>query len=243
MLQRVSIALIVSFSLLGSATVVRGEPKDPKIKLAAQRGLDWLVGEQHRSGYWEANQGQYRVAMTALSANAMLCEGSTTTRGRLAKPIAKAVEAANNDAILMAFNVEAVGKDDAPVIEVTRLFTTEVPEFSARARVRANAVASRADTSGLRVHFSGACGGRGDPSRWPPHSGSEQDRLSETMRCAAQPTPAVMQELEAHVRGQLEAVTEAGLIDDPTPAPEEDEEDTLESDLAEGLDFGQVMPS
>lgn len=52
-----------------------------------------------------------------------------------------------------------------------------------------------------------------------------------------------MQELEAHVRGQLEAVTEAGLIDDPTPAPEEDEEDTLESDLAEGLDFGQVMPS
>ena len=52
-----------------------------------------------------------------------------------------------------------------------------------------------------------------------------------------------MQELEAHVRGQLEAVTEAGLTDDPTPAPEEDEEDTLESDLAEGLDFGQVMPS
>ena len=92
MLQRVSIVLIVSFSLLGSATVVRGEPKDPKIKLAAQRGLDWLVGEQHRSGYWEANQGQYRVAMTALAANAMLCEGSTTTRGRLAKPISKAVD-------------------------------------------------------------------------------------------------------------------------------------------------------
>ena len=92
MLQRVSIVLIVSCSLLGAATVARGESKDPKIKLAAQRGLDWLVGEQHRSGYWEANQGQYRVAMTALSANAMLCEGSTTTRGRLAKPISKAVD-------------------------------------------------------------------------------------------------------------------------------------------------------
>jgi hypothetical protein len=52
------------------------------------------------------------------------------------QPIARAVEAANNDSILMAFNVEAVGKDDAPVIEVTRLFSTEVPEFSARARVR-----------------------------------------------------------------------------------------------------------
>ena len=52
------------------------------------------------------------------------------------QPIARAVEAANNDSILMAFNVEAVGKDEAPVIEVTRLFSTEVPEFSARARVR-----------------------------------------------------------------------------------------------------------
>jgi hypothetical protein len=52
------------------------------------------------------------------------------------QPIAQAVEAANNATILMAFNVEALGKDDAPVIDVTRVFTTEVPEFSARGRVR-----------------------------------------------------------------------------------------------------------
>jgi hypothetical protein len=52
-------------------------------------------------------------------------------------PVAKAVEAANTDAIIMAFNVEAVGKDDAPVIDVTRLFTTEVQEFNARTRLRA----------------------------------------------------------------------------------------------------------
>ena len=51
-------------------------------------------------------------------------------------PIAQAVGAANNETILMAFNIEALGKDDAPVIDVTRLFTTEVPEFSARGRVR-----------------------------------------------------------------------------------------------------------
>ena len=37
----------------------------------------------------------------------------------------------------MAFNIEALGKDDAPVIDVTRLFTTDVPEFSGRTRVRA----------------------------------------------------------------------------------------------------------
>lgn len=54
-------------------------------------------------------------------------------------PIARAVQAANNQTILMAFNIESLGKDEAPVIEVTRLFTTEVPEFSARARLRARA--------------------------------------------------------------------------------------------------------
>ena len=52
-------------------------------------------------------------------------------------PIARAVEAANHSTILMAFNIEAFGKDDASVIDVTRLFTTDVPEFSARGRVRA----------------------------------------------------------------------------------------------------------
>jgi hypothetical protein len=54
-----------------------------------------------------------------------------------AQPIARAVQAANNDTILQAFNIEAFGKDEAPVIEVTRLFSTEVPELSARARLRA----------------------------------------------------------------------------------------------------------
>jgi hypothetical protein len=53
--------------------------------------------------------------------------------------IAKAVEAANYNPIVMAFNIEAVGKDDAAVIDVTRLFTTDVPEFSGRTRVGARA--------------------------------------------------------------------------------------------------------
>ncbi len=56
------------------------------------------------------------------------------------QPIAKAVEAANTNSILMAFNVEAFAKDKSPVIEVTRLFTTDVPEFSARTRLRARAL-------------------------------------------------------------------------------------------------------
>jgi hypothetical protein len=56
-----------------------------------------------------------------------------------AAPISRAVEASNNSPIVMAFNIEALGKDDAPVIEVTRLFTTDVPEFSGRTRVGARA--------------------------------------------------------------------------------------------------------
>ena len=52
-------------------------------------------------------------------------------------PVARAVQASNNDTIIMAFNIEAIGKDDSAVIEATRLFTTEVTEFSARTRLRA----------------------------------------------------------------------------------------------------------
>src|SRR5215213_4209771 len=52
-------------------------------------------------------------------------------------PVSRAVQAANNDTIIMAFNIEAIGKEDSAVIDVTRLFTTEVTEFSARTRLRA----------------------------------------------------------------------------------------------------------
>jgi hypothetical protein len=56
-----------------------------------------------------------------------------------AAPIARAVEASNYSPIVMAFNIEALGKDDAAVIDVTRLFTSDVPEFSGRTRVGARA--------------------------------------------------------------------------------------------------------
>src|SRR5579884_4029021 len=46
-------------------------------------------------------------------------------------PIAEAVKNADNDTIVMAFNVAAYHDGD-PVIEVSRLFTTDVPEISAR---------------------------------------------------------------------------------------------------------------
>lgn len=57
------------------------------------------------------------------------------------KPIAGAVDAANNDTIIMSFPVAAFGPDKrSVVIEVTKLFTTDVFELSAKQRLRANSL-------------------------------------------------------------------------------------------------------
>ncbi len=52
-------------------------------------------------------------------------------------PISKAVQSANNDAIIMAFNIEAFGEGESCVLDVTRLFSTDVIELSASSRLRA----------------------------------------------------------------------------------------------------------
>jgi hypothetical protein len=56
-------------------------------------------------------------------------------------PIAQAVNDANNNTILMSFPVAAWGKDnDTAVIDVGRLFTTDITEFSARQRLGATSM-------------------------------------------------------------------------------------------------------
>src|SRR6266545_2984389 len=45
-------------------------------------------------------------------------------------PVAAAVTASNNPAVVAIFPVEAYGPDSAAVIDVTRLYTANVPEFS-----------------------------------------------------------------------------------------------------------------
>jgi hypothetical protein len=51
------------------------------------------------------------------------------------EPISEAVANANNPTIIRAFNVAAYNADQDPVIDVTQLFTAEVPEFSVRGRI------------------------------------------------------------------------------------------------------------
>ncbi|HEY1756835.1 MAG TPA: zinc-dependent metalloprotease [Bryobacteraceae bacterium] len=56
------------------------------------------------------------------------------------QPISLAVNAANTDTIIQAFPVAAFSKDQDPVIEVTRLFTSDIQEFSARQTLGATTV-------------------------------------------------------------------------------------------------------
>lgn len=67
-------------------------PRDPKTDEVVERALGYIVKSQRRQGNWEANGGQYSIAMTALSGTALLCEGSTTTRGKYAENISLAVD-------------------------------------------------------------------------------------------------------------------------------------------------------
>lgn len=65
---------------------------DSEVRRVTARGLDWLAGHQDRVGRWTANNGRYPTAMTAMAATALLCEGSTTTQGKYAANIRRAVD-------------------------------------------------------------------------------------------------------------------------------------------------------
>jgi hypothetical protein len=66
--------------------------RDADVDRVVTRGLDWLAGHQSRLGHWSAMQGQYPTAMTGMAGIALLCEGSTTTQGKYAPNIRRAVD-------------------------------------------------------------------------------------------------------------------------------------------------------
>lgn len=65
--------------------------------------------------------------------------------------LADAVRQSQRDAILAVFPVEAYGKGGAPVIEVSRLFSSEVGDFSARTMVRGSMDSSRSYVEKTKV--------------------------------------------------------------------------------------------
>jgi hypothetical protein len=89
-------SLVVSLLvLLPAAVTLAAEPEAAKVPLKYQpnidKGLKWLVEQQHKDGHWEAAAGQYAVAMTAFAGLALLSEGSTTKEGKHTEPLRKAV--------------------------------------------------------------------------------------------------------------------------------------------------------
>ncbi len=93
--------LLVFASLLSALTcsvcvaprAVQASPvHDPKVRAAVHRGLEWVANSQSRLGHWTANDGRYATAMTALAGMALLSEGSTTTQGKYAQNIRRAVD-------------------------------------------------------------------------------------------------------------------------------------------------------
>lgn len=82
----------LSLALLVQPVGAAKRSKDPRVVASVNRALDFLSRTQTRQGYWEAEGGQYKVAMTALAGNALLSEGSTTTRGKYAQNIRRAVD-------------------------------------------------------------------------------------------------------------------------------------------------------
>jgi hypothetical protein len=72
--------------------LARAEQHNPNVDRVISRGLDWLANSQSRLGHWSANEGRYPTAMTALAGVAMLCEGSTTTQGKYAPNLRRAVD-------------------------------------------------------------------------------------------------------------------------------------------------------
>jgi len=87
---RVQCIALVTLSVLLGGEVTRAA-SDPDVQDTVTQGLDWLALQQHKLGHWTA-QGRYPTAMTALAGMAFLCEGSTTTQGKYADNVRRAVD-------------------------------------------------------------------------------------------------------------------------------------------------------
>ena len=84
------LASLTAAVLFAAATPLIADDADAR--RVTERGLLWLAGRQSNLGHWVANNNRYPTAMTALAGTALLCEGSTTTQGKYARNIRRAVD-------------------------------------------------------------------------------------------------------------------------------------------------------
>jgi hypothetical protein len=90
------------------------------------------------SGYGGSPVGDRVVRWEQRGDDVLLRDVKFDIRAETKDPIHSAVESSSVEPIIAVLAVKAYGKDKAPVIEVTELFTTDVPEFSAARRLNAS---------------------------------------------------------------------------------------------------------
>jgi hypothetical protein len=87
-----SIVLLATLTVGAGSAPARSGEMDPQQRAAIDKGLKWLVRQQAPDGHFEANQGCYASAMTALAGMCFLMEGSTLRDGKYAANVRKCVD-------------------------------------------------------------------------------------------------------------------------------------------------------
>ncbi len=101
--------------------------------------------EQTQTGYGQAGApvGDRVVRWEVRGDDVLLRDVQYQIRADVEDPIRNAVKASSVEAIIAVFPIQAYGKDKRPVIDVTSLFTSDLPEFSAKGPLRASGIDSR----------------------------------------------------------------------------------------------------
>ncbi len=87
-----AVALLLCADVSPAAEPSGGE-KERTVQSVTAGGLEWLAAQQWpKRGCWMDTQRRYPAAMTALAGMALLCEGSTTSQGKYARNIDRAVD-------------------------------------------------------------------------------------------------------------------------------------------------------
>jgi hypothetical protein len=91
-------------------------------------------------GYGGSPVGDRVVRWEQRGEDILLRDVKYAIRAEAKDPIKNAVEATSVPEIIEVFPVKAYGKDKAPVIDVTSVFTSDLPEFSAKRQLNASGV-------------------------------------------------------------------------------------------------------
>src|SRR5205085_1428302 len=82
--------ILLCLTALFVAVPARADDVPEKYRPVVEKGLAWLVKQQHKDGHFSAAGDQYPVTMTALGGLALVAEGSTPKKGKHAEAIRRA---------------------------------------------------------------------------------------------------------------------------------------------------------